>query len=207
MAKSDPAVNSSFSLTAQSPLGGHHVITDGVSLIEITDLSIVSVAPLMGGETSFKSAIAKLFNAGTPSATMALERTGKGRCFIMPSAHNQWFLVFDDDHSDPLDAAIGLLGKNTKPHLAMTDQSDSWAVLALSGIEARQILERICPIDCSAAAMPIGTTARTMMEHLGVIITRRPDTDDGAPCFWLFSARSSAASFLHAITTTPPFHT
>jgi hypothetical protein len=43
------------------------------------------------------------------------------------------------------------------------------------------------------------------MEHLGAIITRRPDGDDGEPCFWLLSARSSATSFLHAITGSPPF--
>jgi len=206
MAKSNPAVKSPFSLAAQSPLGGHQTIADGASLIEITDLSIVSVAPLMGGEKSFKSAIAKLFNAGTPSATMALERSGKGRCFFMPSAYTQWFLVFDDVKRDPLDEAMGLFGKAATTHLAMTDQSDSWAVMELCGLEARQTLERICPIDCSAGAMPVGTTARTMMEHLGVIITRRPNTDDGEPCFWLFSARSSATSFLHAITASPPFN-
>ena len=123
----------------------------------------------------------------------------------MPTAQNQWFLCFDDDGANPVDAAKALLGKSLSKQIAMTDQSDSWVVLALSGPQSRQTLERICPIDCSASAMPVGTTARTIMEHLGAIITRRPDGDDGEPCFWLLSARSSATSFLHAITGSPPF--
>ena len=87
----------------------------------------------------------------------------------------------------------------------MTDQSDAWVILALTGPLIYQTLERICPIDCSSSAMPIGTTARTVIDHIGTIIVRRPDDDNGDPCFWLMSARSSAASFLRAITGSPPF--
>ena len=218
MAKSAPMSKTPPSLTAQSPLGGYEMITDGTSLIEVTGLSMVSIAPLAGNQTAFQTAMAKLFKTGKtdrtgrtgspkPSATMALDRSGKPRCILMPSAQNQWFLCFDDDGTNPIDAAKALLGKSLSNQIAMTDQSDSWVILALSGLNSRQTLARICPIDCSASAMPIGTTARTSMEHLGAIITRRPDEGDHQPCFWLLSARSSAASFLHAITKSPPFRT
>ena len=210
MAKSAPMSKTPPSLTAQSPLGGYEMITDGTSLIEVTGLSMVSVAPLAGSQGAFQTAMAKLFKTGKtgspkPSATMALDRSGKPHCILMPSAQNQWFLCFDDDGTNPIDAAKALLGKSLSKQMAMTDQSDSWVILALSGLHSRQTLARICPIDCSASAMPIGTTARTSMEHLGAIITRRPDEGDHQPCFWLLSARSSAASFLHAITGSPPF--
>ncbi len=219
MAKSAPMSKTPPSLTAQSPLGGYEMITDGTSLIEVTGLSMVSVAPLAGSQTAFQTAMAKLFKTGKtsetgktgkignpkPNATMALDRSGKPRCILMPSAQNQWFLCFDDDGTNPIDAAKALLGKSLSKQMAMTDQSDSWVILALSGLHSRQTLARICPIDCSASAMPIGTTARTSMEHLGAIITRRPDEGDHQPCFWLLSARSSATSFLHAITGSPPF--
>ena len=186
------------------------MITDGTSLIEVTGLSMVSVAPLAGSQVAFQTAMAKLFKTGKtgspkPSATMALDRPDKPRCILMPSAQNQWFFCFDDDGTNPIDAAKALLGTSLSKQLAMTDQSDSWVILALSGLHSRQTLARICPIDSSASAMPIGTTARTSMEHLGAIITRRPDEGDHQPCFWLLSARSSAASFLHAITRSPPF--
>ena len=210
MAKSAPMSKTPPSLTAQSPLGGYKMIVDGTSLIEVTGLSMVSVAPLAGSQAAFQTAAAKLFKTGKsdsskPSATMALDRPGKQRCILMPSAQNQWFLCFDDDGTNPIDAAKALLGKSLSKQMAMTDQSDSWVILALSGPQSRRTFARICPIDCSASAMLIGTTARTSMEHLGAIITRRPDEGDHQPCFWLLSARSSAASFLHTITGSPPF--
>ena len=105
MAKSAPMSKTPPSLTAQSPLGGYEMITDGTSLIEVTGLSMVSIAPLAGNQTAFQTAMAKLFKTGKtgktdnpkPSATMALDRSGKPRCILMPSAQNQWFLCFDDD--------------------------------------------------------------------------------------------------------------
>ena len=210
MTKSAPMSKTPLSLTAQSPLGGYNKIVDGTSLIEVTGLSMVSVAPLAGSQAAFQRAIAKLFktdksDSPKPSATMALDQTSKQLCILMPSAQNQWFLCFDDDGTNPIDAAKKLIGKRLSKQMAMTDQSDSWVILALSGPQSGQTLARICPIDCSVSAMPIGTTARTSMEHLGAIITRRPDEGDHQPCFWLLSARSSAASFLHAITGSPPF--
>ena len=210
MAKSAPMSKTLPSLAAQSPLGGYNMVANGTSLIEVTGLSIVSVAPLAGSQAVFRAVIAKLFKTNRsdgpePSATMALDHSGKQRCVLMPSAQNQWFLCFDDDGTNPIDVAKALLGKSISKQMAMTDQSDSWVILALSGPQSRQTLARICPIDCGVSAMPIGTTARTRMEHLGAIITRRPDEGDHQPCFWLLSARSSAASFLHAITGSPPF--
>ena len=210
MAKSAPMFKTLPSLTAQSPLGGYKMIVDGTSLIEVTGLSMVSVAPLAGSQAAFQTAIAKLFktdksDSPKPSATMALDQSGKQRCILMPSAQNQWFLCFDDVGTNPIDAAKTLIGKSLSKQMAMTDQSDSWVILALSGPQSRRTFARICPIDCSASAMLIGTTARTSMEHLGAIITRRPDEGDHQPCFWLLSARSSAASFLHTITGSPPF--
>ena len=207
MAKSAPMSKTLPSLTAQSPLGGYNMIVDGASLIEVTGLSMVSVAPLAGSQAAFQTAIAKLFKTGSPkpSATMALDQSGKSSRILMPSAQNQWFFCFDDDGTNPIDAAKALLGQSLSKQMAMTDQSDSWVILALSGPQSRQTLARICPIDCGVSAMPIGTTARTSMEHLGAIITRRPDEGDHQPCFWLLSARSSAASFLQAITGSPPF--
>ena len=210
MAKSAPMSKTPPSLTAQSPLGGYDMITDSASLIEVTGLSLVSLAPLAGSQAAFQTAMAKLFKNGKndspkPSATVALERSGKQRCILMPSAQNQWFLCFDGGDTNTIDAAKALLGKSLSKQMAMTDQSDSWVILALSGPQSRQTLARICPIDCSASAMPIGTTARTSMKHLGAIITRRPDKGDRQPCFWLLSARSSATNFLHAITASPPF--
>lgn len=206
MAKPSSFQNTHFTLTASSPLDGYSAIINGAALVEITAaLSIVSVAPFTNDGTSFKTSIAKLFSSDLPNATTAYEQPGKKVCLFLPSAHGQWFLCFDNDGADPIYKAKNLLGKRLSNRIAMTEQSDSWVVLALYGPLVRHTLERICPIDCSATAMPVGTTVRTVIEHLGTIILRRPDDSNGNPCFWLLSARSSAASFLSTITASPPF--
>jgi heterotetrameric sarcosine oxidase gamma subunit len=194
-----------FNLSASSPLNGHSTIIDGASLVEITTQSIVSISPFTGSETIFNIAISKIFEGGIPSATKALERKGKKECVLLPSSHGQWFFCFDNDTANPLDTVRSLIGKKASNRVAITDQSDAWVILALTGSLVYRTLERICAIDCSPWAMPVGTTARTMIGHLGAIILRRTNNNDGSPCFWLMSARSSAASFLQAINESPPF--
>ena len=206
MASPLPNQKPNFTLTASSPLDRHRTIVDGASLAEVSPRSIVSVSPFHGNEDTFYTTIDKLFNSAFPSATKAFELTGKNACVFLPSSHNQWFICFDDEVSDPVAKASDLLGKMKSNRVAMTDQSDAWVILELAGPLIHRTLERICPIDCNSTAMPIGTTARTMIEHLGTIISRRPDDANGHPCFWLMSARSSAASFLHVITGSPPFN-
>ncbi|MDC1383566.1 hypothetical protein N8500_08785 [Candidatus Puniceispirillum sp.] len=205
MANTPPKTNTPYTLTASSPLDGHSIILDGTSLVEITNLSMVSVTPSASHEEEFKAAIFKLFVGDQLNAVTAHEGRGEKNYLFLPSAHGQWFLCFYNDGVDPIDAANSLLGKKLSNQLSITDQSDAWLVLALTGPLVRRTLERICPIDCSASAMPVGTTARTMIEHLGAIIVRRPDDNDANPCFWLLSARSSASSFLHALIASPPF--
>jgi sarcosine oxidase subunit gamma len=69
-------------------------------------------------------------------------------------------------------------------------------MLRVSGPKSRIALERICPLDLHPSTFPQGRVARTLMEHLGVIILHEgPDT------YLLLSARSSAGSFLHAVET------
>ena len=71
-----------------------------------------------------------------------------------------------------------------------------WVMLEISGPKSREALARLCTLDLHADTFAEGEVARTMMEHLGVIILRNaPDS------FILLSARSSAKSFLHAVET------
>ena len=77
-----------------------------------------------------------------------------------------------------------------------TDQTDVWVALGLSGAARGAALERICPIDLHPDAFAVDDAARTVMEHLGVLILRT-DADE----YLLLSASSSARSFLHAVET------
>lgn len=180
---------SEFELTARLPLGGIDLDFDGMSLREVGDLSIVSIAIPLGGEKDLEKALADGFGIGLPAVgTSAVPENGTTR--LLRLAQDQMFLLFDDDGSDPVTFVAGELGGKAW----LTDQSDGWALLSVSGPKCRAALERICPLDLHPSAFPEGAVGRTVMEHLNTIVVR-----EEADSFLLMSPRSSAGSFLHAV--------
>ena len=77
-----------------------------------------------------------------------------------------------------------------------TVQSDAWAMLRLSGVRIGAVLERLCMLDLTAKAFPIGGVARTLIAHLPAILLREREQD-----FFLMTPRSSAACFFHSVET------
>ena len=77
-----------------------------------------------------------------------------------------------------------------------TDQTHGWAILDLSGPDSVSAFVRCCHRDLHPDSFAVGASARTVMEHLSVVILRQ--AKDG---FRLMSPSSSAASFLHAVET------
>jgi sarcosine oxidase subunit gamma len=105
---------------------------------------------------------------------------------------DQFFLLFSAPDCDPsisIRQSIGGAGY-------IVDQSDSWAMVRLTGPNCRAALERICSLDLDPGVFPPGRVARTVMEHLSVIILCETDTK-----YTLLSPRSSAGSFMHALDT------
>nr|WP_239479888.1 sarcosine oxidase subunit gamma family protein [Actibacterium sp. 188UL27-1] len=80
-------------------------------------------------------------------------------------------------------------------HAALTDQSDAWAAMALSGPNARSVLVRLTPLDLRDGAFAVGRTARTMLQHMGCSLTRT-----GADAYLILVMRSMAASAAHDLT-------
>ena len=76
----------------------------------------------------------------------------------------------------------------------ITDQTDAWVILEISGESSREALERICQVDLDKNVFQLDGMARTTMEHMSAIIIRKADDT-----FYLMSASSSAKSFLHAV--------
>ena len=179
-----------FALTARTPLGGYAGTFGGVTLAEAAGLSLVSAAVPQGGDDAFAAALAEGFGASRPSTGDSApgDRLGARILGMQP---DQLFILFEapdpDRAAETVSAALG-------PAAYVTDQSDSWAMLRIQGRGVRAALERLCMLDLDDAAFPEGRVARTVMEHLAVIILR-----DGADSFLLMSPRSSARSFLHAV--------
>ena len=78
---------------------------------------------------------------------------------------------------------------------AVTDQTDGWCAFALTGPAAADVLMRLVPLDLREAAFPAGSTARSGLNHMPLILWR------GAPGFVVMTFRSMAQSAWHELET------
>lgn len=84
---------------------------------------------------------------------------------------------------------------------SVTDQSDGYAMLRISGPSIRDALCKLVPIDLHPRAFAVGDAASTVASHISITIWRLPDAPDGSAVFEVALYRSFAASFWHALTT------
>ncbi|MEH6632992.1 MAG: sarcosine oxidase subunit gamma family protein [Halopseudomonas aestusnigri] len=178
-----------FTLTANTPLGGFSHDFKGVSISEVNGRSIVSLATPLGGKEAVSKALAKTYKLEIPEPGKSTV-SSLDNAVLMGMAQDQTFLVFDHTEDKPID----VVSKHLKDTAFLTDQSDSYVMLRVSGENSRSVLERICPIDLHPSVFPEGSVSRTIMEHLGTVIVH-----EKANTFLLMSARSSAKSFLEAV--------
>lgn len=78
---------------------------------------------------------------------------------------------------------------------AVTDQSDGWVWVTLEGRDVPAVLARLCPLDLRAAAFPVGTSARSVLQHLSVLLIRT-----GPEAFQIAAYRSMAGTLLHDLS-------
>jgi sarcosine oxidase subunit gamma len=180
-----------FTLTARPPLDGYSQQFGDLDITELTDMALVSIATPLGGEDALAAAMQQAFEVTLPAVGQSTV-SGTGSTRFLGLQPGQVFAMFASESDRPAAIIADKLGEAGY----YTDQSDSWVVLQLSGPQARETLERICPIDLQTGAFAEGAVTRTVMEHLGTIILRT-----GTDTFVLLSARSSAKSFQHAVLT------
>ncbi len=179
------------SLQARSPLDGIDKEYPGVRLTEVSDLGLVSLAVPLGEQDALSQSVSSAYKVSLPSTAHSVNSSFDNTC-ILGLQIDQYFLMFDYSG----DRAVEFITQKLGQTAYLSDQSDSWVFLRISGGKALQVLERICPIDLHPDCFAVGSVARTSMEHLGVIIMR--ESED---CYLLLSPRSSAQSFLHAVET------
>jgi len=77
---------------------------------------------------------------------------------------------------------------------AVTDQSDGWVGLRLSGTGARDVLVRLVPLDLRDHAFGVGTAVRSLLGHMPLILMRP------APDLWeVLTYRSMARTAVHEL--------
>lgn len=81
-------------------------------------------------------------------------------------------------------------------HAALTDQSDAWAAMVLDGAGTRDVLARLCPLDLRSRVFRRGHSARSLIGHVNVSLTR---IDEDA--FLILGFRSMAHTLVHELET------
>ena len=162
---------------------------DGFTIREVPDHALASVAARRDGEQALRAAVSSAFGIDLPGSG----RSTRGDAVAFDwMGQGQW--LAEAQHKDGTVFARELtttLGECA----SITDQSDSWVQLQLSGANSRAVLEKLCQLDLHGSAFTPGAVARTVMEHLGAIVALLDDS----PRFKVLTARSSARTFLHAL--------
>ncbi len=179
---------SNYSLTAEPILAGFSQNFEGAKLFEVSDRAIVSMATPKGGNYALQSQLKREYELDMPRIGQWLSSAVDQTQFVRLQ-EDLCFVVFDYSS----DRAVEKFAeKITDAYLS--DQSDNWVMLRLSGVKSCDSLARICPIDLHPAVFRPGSVARTQMEHISAIIICEAENE-----YTLMALRSYAESFLHAV--------
>ena len=168
----------------------HHNF-EGLSIREITSNTILSCAGNANEISNITSALSNSLQLSWPNIGQCSTASNALCLGLQP---DQCFVIIEEGHPNAKEAYSKL-----NDVAAVTDQSDGWITIELSGNRTRDVLERICAIDLDANHFTNHSVARTSMEHLNVILVRC-DED-----FLMLSPRTSAESFLHAVVQSAEF--
>ncbi|MCY4185661.1 MAG: sarcosine oxidase subunit gamma [Rhodobacteraceae bacterium] len=153
----------------------------------VSTQAIVSIAIPRDNEDVFASDFTNAFGSCPPEPGHSVFSQNRDFLFLWMSP-DQVFTLFERDGLYPELTVREKLGNTGY----ITDQTDNWCQIRLSGPDIFQAMERICPLDLNN--FQVGKCARTVMEHLSSVLVR--ESEEG---FLLLSPSSSAQSFLEAI--------
>jgi sarcosine oxidase subunit gamma len=157
---------------------------------EENPISIVSLGVPRNGLAPLDQQLQQLYGVGFPRPGK-VNRQGDSIA-LLGLQTDQCFLVSATPWPDPVLELNPLLAD----YAYLSDQSDSWASVIIEGPLCRSALERMSTLDVSAEYFTTSSVARTAMDHLSVIIEQ-----PAMHRFRLFTPRSSAQDFAHALCT------
>lgn len=161
-------------LTAKTPFEGLLPLEAGdVHLSEVTYGSITWIAPHKGQTAKVSRALDKLAGADFPS----------------PNTHSNGVVWFGPDQALVLGAPVTQI-----TGAAVVDQSSAWAVCAMEGAAAVDVLARLVPIDLREGVFGVGSAARTVLGHMNCVLMRVSSTRYEVMVF-----RSMAATLVHEL--------
>lgn len=160
-------------LIAKTPCDGSLPLTIGtVTLTEVETGPITSVSPLKGQDKAVSDALKAAYGTVFPAPNRT---TAKDAVRLVWSGRGQALM-------------LGLVPEINGA--ALTDQSDAWCCVEIAGDGVDEVFARVTPID--TRAMKRGHTARTLVQHVSVVLTRT-----GKDRFEVMAMRSMAQTLVH----------
>ena len=165
-------------LIAKTPCDGLLPLNIGSTTLSEDDPGVMtSIAAFKGQGKNLSTALKKAHGMALPAPNRTTGKAG-GRAV--------WFghgmILLQGAKAD----------KSLAKHAALTDQSDGWAVVRLTGTGARDVLARLTPVDLRDSVFKRGHTARTELAHMMASITRM-----GAQSWQIMVFRGFAATLVH----------
>jgi heterotetrameric sarcosine oxidase gamma subunit len=145
-------------LIARTPLDGLDISHGDTRLREVSVGPIWSVAPFKGADAG--AALNAAHGVGFPSPGQSMTNA---EVRIIWSGGGQAFLM----------GAVP--AESVAKTAAITDQSDGWTVMEVSGAGARDVLARLVPADLRASEFGVGATMRSAVQHMAASVTRVAD--------------------------------
>jgi len=145
-------------LTASTPAGALlPKRIGGLTLTEAPFVPMTGISPHAGEVAQVSAALEAAHGLALPGPGALAAAEGVS---VLWFGRNRWLLI---------GAAPGAgLGD----HAALTDQSDAWVTVVLSGTAGAEVLARLVPVDLRPAAFPEGSVARTELFHMPAAILR-----------------------------------
>ena len=112
---------------------------------------------------------------------------------LIGTAPGQWLAVAEDDSSRQM---LDALAKQLAGHAAITEQSDSKAVIRISGARARDVMAKGCSLDLHPRVFKPGDAATTAVALIDCQLWQIDD----APSYDLAVPSSFAESFWSWLT-------
>lgn len=172
-------------LEPRPALGQHAPLRETVgalTITEVVDVALASLATRRGREAD----VARIAEA----LEIALPGPGQASARALWLGPEQWMIEAPFATHEDIVAAL-------KPHFgdaaSITEQTDAWLRLDLSGPDLHAAFERLCALD--TRAMAPGHATRTVIDHLGCYLICA-----GAK-FTLLGPRSAAGALHHALRT------
>lgn len=169
-------------LIALSPAGAALPKTiGGVSLTEAAFVPMTGISPHAGEVAQVSAALEAAHGVALPGPGRMVSGTGAE---VLWFGRNRWLLV---------GAAPG---EGLAAHAALTDQSDAWVTVEVTGAKGPEVLARLVPVDLRAAIFAEGSVVRTELYHMQAAIART-----GAETLRVMCFRSMAGTLVHDLVT------